>query len=378
MQGLLEKIRGLTLGIVSVQELGPSSSQNAKKNRKSQTRGRTLSAACTPGEPISPGPLLHFRRLEEALIPASPSIHAVSIKTGVCTEECGKPVTMLARNKEIALLLLAVAVTSLVLLAMSLPGLELRAGSPFPSGSGRIEPHAPAPPGGVSPSWEYSNSWLKGILALVFLLALFRVLYEFITRLDWKRLLWSTVLLIVLLAALMFIPAPPTALPVTGEPAILESIPEGEIPVSPLGEPPQLLVRLILGILVLAVLSFLAWLFLRRTRPTAARDPILQEAETAVNAMRAGMAFNTVILRCYLHMSRILQEEQGIKRKATMTAREFMYLLQERGVSAAPVRQLTLLFEAARYGALQATKSDEQIGIACLQEIVRDCRRGGT
>ena len=334
-------------------------------------------AACTSGRPISPGPLAEIRRLEQAQFPASHSIHTVSIKTGVCTEEYGKLVPMLARNRQIALFLLAVALTSLVLLAISLPDLELQAGSPFPFGSGRDEPPAPAAPGGVSLAREYPSSWLNGILALVFLLALLRVLFVFITRLDWKRLLWSTVLLTVLVAALIFIPAPHTAIPETGEPAILESIPEGEFPVSPLGEPPQLLVWLILGILVLAVLSFLAWFFLRRTRSTAARDPVLQEAETAVNAIRTGMAFNSVILRCYRRMSRILREEQGIERETSMTAREFMELLQERGVSAAPVRQLTLLFEAARYGALQATKSDEQIGIACLREIIRDCRRGG-
>jgi hypothetical protein len=69
-------------------------------------------------------------------------------------------------------------------------------------------------------------------------------------------------------------------------------------------------------------------------------------------------------------MSLALQKEQGIELAATMTARDFERLLEARGVPAAPVHQLTRLFEAARYGRWLPEPSDEQAAFDCLSAIV--------
>ncbi len=101
----------------------------------------------------------------------------------------------------------------------------------------------------------------------------------------------------------------------------------------------------------------------------------MQQAQAAVESLQIGEDFRSVILRCYLEMTHVLKDEQGIERDANLTAREFMELLQKRGVPASPIHDLTLLFESARYSPLRPTEMDEQLGLNCLHEIIQDCQR---
>ena len=101
----------------------------------------------------------------------------------------------------------------------------------------------------------------------------------------------------------------------------------------------------------------------------------MQEAENAVNALKAGENFKNVIIHCYLQMTRALQEEQGIERSNNMTVREFENWLDIKGVPRVPVRQLTYLFEKVRYGKQQMSENDEKMGIESLNEIIKYCRR---
>jgi hypothetical protein len=262
---------------------------------------------------------------------------------------------------------------SVLVVAMSLPNLELRAGTPFPSGGG--EGQSPTLARGETPSREYSGTLLKGIIALIILVSSFFLFTNFITRINWKHLLWGVLGLLILIALLKLIPSTPIAQP---NPEAIDSIDPGLVStptyaVSPLGEPPRVWRWIVLGILILAALFLLFWFVMRRTSP--AQDMILQEAENAANAIQKGEDLKSVLLRCYQQMSRILREEQGIERRDNMTAREFMEILQEKGISLSPVRQLTLLFEAARYGAFPLGEREEQIGLDSLNEIIKDCQR---
>jgi len=258
---------------------------------------------------------------------------------------------------------------------MSLPNLELRAGTPFPSGDGEGRSLSLAM--GETPSGEYSGMLLKGIIALIFLVSSFFLFTNFITRINFKPLLWGVLGLLILIALLKLIPRP-IAQP---SPETMDSInpslaSKSTYAVSPLGEPPQVWRWIVLGILILVALLLLFWFVLRRTASAPAQDMILQEVEKAANAIQMGEDLKSVLLRCYQQMSRILREEHGIERGDNMTAREFMETLQEKGISPSPVRQLTLLFEAARYGTFHPSEREEQIGLDCLNEIIRDCRRG--
>jgi hypothetical protein len=56
-----------------------------------------------------------------------------------------------------------------------------------------------------------------------------------------------------------------------------------------------------------------------------------------------------------------------------MTAHEFCERLVETGLPRSPVRELTALFEAVRYGRRAPTPADEAQALACLGPIVEAC-----
>jgi hypothetical protein len=119
----------------------------------------------------------------------------------------------------------------------------------------------------------------------------------------------------------------------------------------------------------LAIKVFKRWIF-----PAKIEDQLLLEAEDAVNALEAGVDLRNVIVRCYLQMSRLLQEEQGIERSYDMTAREFEDWLEYKGFPTTPVHQLTCLFEKVRYGKGQMSDNNENKAIESLNEIIQFCR----
>jgi hypothetical protein len=116
-------------------------------------------------------------------------------------------------------------------------------------------------------------------------------------------------------------------------------------------------------------------LFKQQLHPPRTDEHLLNEAENAVNALKAGEDLRNVIMRCYLQMARALQEEQGISRSNNMTVREFEDWLQSKGVPYAPVHQLTGLFEKVRYGKQPTSENDERIGVESLNEIIKYCRK---
>ena len=118
--------------------------------------------------------------------------------------------------------------------------------------------------------------------------------------------------------------------------------------------------------------GFLLWITYRRRRqPVDRLELITQEARSAIQTLQAGDELRNVILRCYYQMAHILYEKRGIQRKQAMTPREFGRRLNELGFPAEPVRQLTQLFEAVRYGAKDLDEKAERQAIACLDAIVR-------
>ena len=154
----------------------------------------------------------------------------------------------------------------------------------------------------------------------------------------------------------------------------LATPPSFSYPVTPLGQPPQILIWLVitsigLGMGILAIKVVKGWL-----HQTEIEDPLLQGAENAVNALKAGMDLRNVNIRCYLQMTRSLQEERGIERNYTLTVREFEGWLEFKGFPIDPVHQLTCLFEKVRYGKQQMSDSDEEKAIESLNEIILFCR----
>jgi hypothetical protein len=281
---------------------------------------------------------------------------------------------MMSQNtKRTSLILLLAAAVALVLLASSLSNLELQAGAPFP-GSDSANP-ANQSAASTIPVDVYWSPILQGIVSLLVVSATIYVLARLIPLVDIKRILrWLLVIAILLVAAYMIphTPASPAAA-LPGESSEGE-LPAFAYPVSPLGTPPLGLIWLV-SISLLLGGGLIAVRFLRGGRhPARIEDQLSQEAELAIHALAAGANLRNVILRCYLQMTRALQEEHGIERSENMTVQEFEDLLAIKGFPSGPVKHLSRLFESVRYGGQQTTEGDEAAALESLHAIVQFCR----
>lgn len=278
-------------------------------------------------------------------------------------------------TKRTVLLSLAVTLLSLVLLSSSLSNLQLHAGTPFPGGGD--SDYSVQPITSLPPMSTFSIPFLRGIFSLILLILMIYVVVRFISLIKLKQIFGLLAIIIVLFALVIVLPR------VTpGKPALLPEEtsnvtipPSFNYPTSPLGKPPQALIWFVIIGFVLGA-SFLVIKVLKQQMGSAqVQEQLAQEAQNAVNALNAGENLKDVVIRCYLQMTRALQEEQGMERSNNMTVREFENWLESKGVPRVPVRQLTHLFEKVRYGKLQLSENDEKTGIESLNEIIKYCRR---
>jgi len=281
---------------------------------------------------------------------------------------------MTQRKKHIGLLLLTGALISLVLLASSLSNLQIQSSASL-SFTGNTDEDILK----VEELWQVQThffSILKGILALIFLILFIFLVARLIVFINIKTVLLSALVMGILLAIVYLIPAT-----TPGQSAVFpnESLdrvtpPSYTYPVTPLGQPPQILVWLVvIGIVLGLSLPAIKLVKDKLGRPSL-EDELLQEAENAVRALQAGMDFRNVIMRCYMQMTRSLQEEQGIERNYSMTVREFEDWLEYLGFPTIPVHQLTTLFEKVRYGEQNSSDDEEKTAIESLNEIINFCR----
>ena len=281
---------------------------------------------------------------------------------------------MTQHTKLITLILLVGTLVSLILLSASLSSLQLHNGTPFPgAGDSGSEIKLFANP--ISAS-TYSFTILKGIFALVFLILMIYIPVRLLTLITIKRvfhLLFVMVILLVVIIVISCIP-PDRSTGFPGDSSDIANPFSTEHPVSSLEETPQELIHVVLivfvlgaGLLTLKALKF--WLHAIRVK-----EQLLQEVETAVDAIKGGENLRNVILHCYLQMTHLLKEEQGIERSYNMTAREFEDWLESKGFPTIPVHQLTCLFEKVRYGTMPTMKEDEKTAVESLNEIIRFCR----
>jgi hypothetical protein len=139
--------------------------------------------------------------------------------------------------------------------------------------------------------------------------------------------------------------------------------------------PPWLVITLaaLLALLVAGLVGLLLWLALRRKPVEQPLRRIAEEAQSALEAIRAGGDLRDIILRCYAEMSRVLSEQRGIQRPIDMTPREFEAALERQGLPREPVRALTRLFEEVRYGGMVPGAAAERQALDSLAAIVEAC-----
>jgi hypothetical protein len=281
-------------------------------------------------------------------------------------------------KKRNALIALAMASFPLVCIAIGLPRLVLNAGLPPPDlsqgspGSGKIVETLPTT--GVS-----GNGAVVVFLCLVLGLGLIALLIAVIARRGLKGL--RSILTAVLgfslaigaLLYLLWLLLPAHSTPIEALPLPL---PRSEGKAS-LGPVPPSLYRL-LGIALALLGALLGYLGLRRkdSRPSPAHL-LGREAERAREALLEGQDARAAILECYKRMCAILRSERKIERERAMTAAEFVLTLEAAGAPSGCVRELTRLFEAARYGAWEPRPEDGERMLACLDEVILYFRSQG-
>ena len=137
--------------------------------------------------------------------------------------------------------------------------------------------------------------------------------------------------------------------------------------------PPRWLVfatSLVLSAFILTVLFFLG----RRRRRR--RDPlelVAREAQKTLDELSTGIDLEEGVIRCYYEMGHVLGKERGLKRRRSMTTREFESYLEAAGLPGVHIKRLTRLFEKVRYGAKNLGKHEDREAIDCLTAIVRAC-----
>jgi hypothetical protein len=277
---------------------------------------------------------------------------------------------MTGSTKRKALFLVALIMLITMVIAASLPQLELQPGMPLPEvnhGQVVAAPAAEEPPFPVISI----NKFALILAILLFTGAVLYWTYQLLRGATWKSASESLRFILIVAAILfgflfmiMLLPRSSSNLPAELPPPIPEPV-----ITSPLGSVPIPLLWLVgIGLFALIVLVGV-WIFpsSRSARPI---DLVGLEAEKARRALSTGSDLKDVIITCYREMSLALKKGRGIEREASMTTGEFETSLEAAGIPHEPIHQLTGLFDAVRYGDWQPGPAEKQKAIQCLEAIM--------
>lgn len=262
-------------------------------------------------------------------------------------------------------------IVTIILLAGSFSSFQLKEGMPFPSGAGSVS--SPSTVTGQQIRNALDLSFLQGIIGMLVLIGMIFLVFNIFVKANVKQLLIISSIIAVLLVVLLLIP-PYQPTEITADFNGSEIIPVETLTTfnaSPLGPPPPALIW-IAGLLVLAFGVGLAIWWRKSNRLLPDEDTQLTgELEKTLQALDADENYNNVIVACYTGMLRALRNEAGIERDAAMTAFEFEKALISRGLPQDAVRELTRLFETARYSRHQPDENKQKAGRLFLNEIIR-------
>jgi hypothetical protein len=280
------------------------------------------------------------------------------------------------------LFIMAAAVIVLLLLAVSVSQLELQEGYTVPIAEqdvgGIMEENPPTTSG------EIFEAILRGILALTLVALPIYVVISLFSPAGRRRLL-RLVILIAMMFLFLSLLEDQQEIPqemvqeeeaeMGGDPFEfpLED-PEAEpVPEMPEEAPPWvniLVIVLLVGLVIAIVVGIYLYLDRRRRRRLSALDQMAEQAQDAIDKLRAGADFNSTILQCYYEMNRIISEELELRRSGSMTARDFEGYLIDKGIPYRPIDDLTKLFERARYSNRAPAPSEESVAVQALTDLV--------
>jgi hypothetical protein len=290
----------------------------------------------------------------------------------------------------------AAAIVALILVSASLPQLQFHAGQPF------WLPNAPSGAGDqalTSSAVDVLFLIFRAMLALGVVALPVYIVISLLTSRGRQRLLGDVIALALIILFLSLLSR--SAQQPQDQKVLLQGLPPSPPTPQPAGPPAQftahvppwldVLAAPTLAIFISGASAVVLWWVWRRAESTrrgapdritelASRrtlDLMAEQAKETIGALRAGEAFGDAIIRSYVQLSRVVQEERAIQRGKAMTPYEFEQLLIQRGFPAQPVRDLTRLFERVRYGKRTASEMEERQAIASLEAIIAFCQGSG-
>ena len=295
--------------------------------------------------------------------------------------------TMINQNNRKILLftLFAVMIVAIILLASSLPGLRLKPGEPLNLLSWILAELASEDlfrlpeyemEAGESGIWEPVSDTLRVSIIVIFWLTLvFSVIYAVVSP-EFRRELVRIFMLVLTMAVLLpYIARRMTEQfnPLEGEESTGQ-FPSGEVafpePPQFVQQPPEWFLWVAEALLLLTIIAgiYFLWRYLRPRRNEEA--VVAKHVQKALSELDSGKAFEDVVIACYQEMCQELQQKRQVRRQGYMTPREFENYLAEEGISDEHIRQLTRLFEGARYGAKPSDAGVESRARQNLQAIL--------
>lgn len=277
---------------------------------------------------------------------------------------------MTGSTKRTALFLLALIMLITMIIAASLPQLELQPGMPVPrvnDGQVVAAPAADEPPFPIISI----NKFAVILITLVFTGTVLYWIYKLLRGATWKSVSESLRTILIAGAILFGLSFLIMLLPHTSGnfPTEFPSPTPEPLVTAPLGFVPIPLLWLV-GIGLFGISVFVGvWIF-TSSRPAEPIDLVGLEAEKAWRAISTGSDLKDVIITCYREMSLALKKGRGIEREASMTTGEFETLLEAAGIPHEPIHQLTRLFDAVRYGNWQPGPAEKKKAIQCLEAIM--------
>lgn len=108
-------------------------------------------------------------------------------------------------------------------------------------------------------------------------------------------------------------------------------------------------------------------------RPASPLRELADITRTTLDDLSAGKDWEDAVVRCYAQMNTVVGIRPGLRRQQAMTTSEFAVRLEQAGLPGEPVRRLTRLFEAVRYGSRKSRPEEAHEAVNYLTAILHYC-----
>jgi len=281
-------------------------------------------------------------------------------------------------HRSLILIYFSIAFIGIILLAASIGKLEFKPGLPFP-GTDSTNPslsNSAVDSSRITDQSGMNLIILKIGIGIGFLLLSVMIIYSLVRKTNKRKFGLLILGLIGLVIIFKLLQLFRLDIPIIdgNKQEVGVQLPTLDYEIVPIEQPPSELFWIVGISLVIGLISVWAFLFLRTDPKPMNNDALVEEVNSALQAIQDGKDLRNIIINCYFQLNQIIKEEYEIEREKSITAREFENYLQDKGIPIKPIHQMTSIFEKVRYSNKPTSKDDEQIVIESLLEIRSSCQ----